>query len=147
MIQLGLMEKNQVILVTGVFDLLHSEHVEFLKSAKALGDYLIVGVESDVRVQKLKGEGRPIQTADIRKTTIEALGFVDKVVILPNQFETDEEHLQLLKSIKPAILAVSSHTPHLNVKQRLMKIVGGKVVIVRQHNPSVSTTKTLQKMQ
>ena len=136
-----------IILVTGVFDLLHTEHVEFLKSAKTLGDYLIVGIESDVRVRKLKGEGRPIQTADIRKVTIEAMGFVDEVVILPNQFETDEEHLQLLKSIKPAILAVSSHPPHLDVKRRLMKLVGGTVAIVRRHNPNVSTTKTLQKKQ
>ena len=141
------MEKNQVILVTGVFDLLHSEHIAFLQEARGLGGKLIVGIESDERVKKLKGEGRPVQTANDRKKCIEALGFVDMVIVLPNQFETDDDHLQLLKSIKPAILAVSSHTPHLNVKQRLMKIVGGKVVIVRQHNPSVSTTKTLQKMQ
>ncbi len=139
--------KKRVILVTGVFDLLHSEHIEFLKSAKALGEQLVVGIESDNRVRKLKGEGRPVQTAVVRKKMIEALGFVDEVIILPNLFETDEDHLQLLKSIKPAILAVSSHTPHLNSKRRLMNSVGGMVVIVRKHNPNVSTTKTLQKTQ
>ncbi len=139
--------ENKTILVTGVFDLLHAEHIAFLKCAKALGERLVVGVESDERVRKLKGESRPAQTETVRKQAIEKLGFVDEVMILPTQFETDAEHLHLLQQVKPAILAVSSHTPHLTVKRRLMKQVGGKVVVVRQQNVDVSTTKILQKMQ
>ncbi len=134
-----------VILVTGVFDLLHSEHIGFLKSAKALGGRLVVGIESDERVKKLKGEGRPVQSAAERKKALVALEFVDEVIILPIQFETDSDHLRLLKLVKPDILAVSSHTPHLTSKRQLMKKVGGKVVVVRKHNPSISTTKILQK--
>lgn len=138
---------NKTILVTGVFDLLHEEHIAFLVSAKALGERLVVGIESDLRVRKLKGEGRPIQTEQVRKNAIEKLGFVDETMILPIRFETDADHLRLLQLVKPAILAVSSHTPHLAVKRRLMKQVGGKVVVVRQQNVNVSTTKILQKMQ
>jgi len=139
--------KKTIILVTGVFDLLHSEHVAFLQNAKDLGGRLVVGIESDSRVRKLKGEGRPVQSALERKKTLIALKFVDKVFILPNQFETESDHLHLLKLVKPDILAVSSHTPHLDVKRRLMKQVGGKVVVVRNHNPNISTTKILQKNQ
>ncbi len=139
--------KITIILVTGVFDLLHSEHVAFLQNAKDLGGRLFVGIESDLRVRKLKGEGRPVQSALERKKALIALKFVDKVFILPNQFETESDHLHLLKFVKPDILAVSSHTPHLDVKRRLMKRVGGKVAVVRNHNPSISTTKILQKNQ
>jgi len=134
---------KKVILVTGVFDLLHLEHVAFLKKAKALGGNLVVGIESDERVKMLKGESRPIQSAKDRMRAIEALGYVDAVFVLPTQFEAEEEHLQLLKEIKPAILAVSSHTPHLDSKRRLMKTIGGKVVVVHKHNPRVSTSKLL----
>ncbi len=136
-----------IILVTGVFDLLHSEHVAFLQNAKDLGGRLVVGIESDSRVRKLKGEGRPVQLALERKNALVALEFVDEVIILPDQFETESDHLRLLKLVKPDILAVSSHTPHLDVKRRLMKQVGGKVVVVRNHNPYISTTKILQKNQ
>ena len=138
---------KKAILVTGVFDLLHSEHIGFLKSAKALGGCLVVGIESDLRVRKLKGEGRPVQSALERKKALIALKFVDKVFVLPNQFETEPDHLRLLKLVKPDILAVSSHTPHLISKRQLMKKVGGKVVVVRKHNPSISTTKILQNKQ
>lgn len=141
-----LMNRNR-ILVTGVFDLLHSEHVAFLQNAKDLGGRLVVGIESDSRVRKLKGEGRPVQSEVERKNALANLKFVDEVFILPNQFETEPDHLRLLKVVKPDILAVSSHTPHLDVKRRLMKQVGGKVVVVRNHNPNISTTKILQNNQ
>ena len=138
------MKKNKRVLVTGVFDLLHQEHRAFLRNAKALGDELVVGVESDWRVKQLKGEGRPIQTAAQRVEAIKNLGIADRVVVLPEQFNKPQQHLNFLKQIRPQLLAVSSHTPHLLEKQRLMSKIGGKVVVVRQHNPQISTTKQLE---
>lgn len=139
-------QQQRRILATGVFDILHAEHISFLEKAKQLG-YLIVGLESDVRVRALKGEGRPINAQEIRKDNIEALGLADEVFILPEKFDTNEDRFRLLVEIKPDILAVSANTPHLESKARLMQEIGGTVQVVHQHNPALSTTLILQSQQ
>ncbi len=131
------------VLVTGVFDVLHEEHLIFLKKAKSLGDYLLVGVESDVRVAQMKGENRPINTQLVRVSQLEKLKIADEVFILPEAFNKPEQHIELIKKIKPKYLAVSSHTKHLEEKQQILEAHGGKVVIVHNHNPKISTTKIL----
>lgn len=136
---------GKVVLVTGVFDILHQEHHNFLKKAKALGERLIVGIESDVRVRQLKGSGRPIHTQSVRAANVTALGLADEVFILPEAFSKPEHHRALLSQIKPDILAVSSHSPHVDKKQALMQEIGGTVVVAHQHNPKISTTILLQK--
>jgi rfaE bifunctional protein nucleotidyltransferase chain/domain len=134
-------QQQKIVLVTGVFDLFHQEHRHFLEKAKQAGDVLIVGVESDVRVRQLKGEGRPIQNQATRVEQIETSGFADLVFILPEQFSGPADHERLISEIRPAVLAVSSHTPHLEKKSLILEKFGGKVVIVHQHNPEISTTK------
>ena len=132
------------VLATGVFDLLHSEHKKFLQQAKKIGDIFIVGVEPDSRVQKMKGKGRPLQPQDIRMQQLQSLPYVDKVLLLPEDFGEFEVRDAFLRKIKPDILAVSSSTPNLSSKRRIMKRFGGKVIIVLPHNPQVSTTKVLE---
>jgi len=136
--------KRPVVLVTGVFDLLHTEHIKFLKKAKALGGDLIIGVESDERVRQMKGAGRPIQSAGQRVRQILALKLTDKVVVLPIEFHLPQQHQQFLEQVKPDILAVSSHTPHLEQKRQLMAKIGGRVIVVHEHNPKISTTKQIE---
>ena len=130
------------VLATGVFDVLHEEHVKFLFAAKQLGE-LIVGIESDARVSRIKGSARPINPAEVRMQNLIDLGIANEVFVLPEQFDEEADHRALLKSIKPHILAVSSHSLHQNKKARLMKEIGGRVEVVHQHNPSVSTSKLL----
>lgn len=130
-------------LITGVFDVLHEEHVAFLRKAKGLGGRLIVGIESDARVRRLKGVGRPVNSQKKRQEALERLQIADEVFVLPERFDTPDDHRQLLAQVRPDILAVSSHSPHIDKKSRLMQEIGGKVVIVHQHNPAVSTTKML----
>jgi cytidyltransferase-like protein len=139
-------KKQKIVLVTGVFDLLHYAHRQFLLKAKAQGEVLIVGLESDVRVRQLKGEGRPVHTQVERQRQIENLGIADLVFILPEQFSQPADHQALITTIKPQVLAVSSHSPHLDRKQAVMDLVGGQVKIVMQHDPSISTTLLLQQM-
>lgn len=132
-----------VVLVTGVFDVLHSEHIAFLNKAKAHGDLLIIGIESDKRVEQIKGKGRPIHTADDRVWALLKLGVSDQVFILPDSFATPDDHLNLIKAVKPNILAVSSHTKHLDKKTQILASVNGVVKIVHEHNPNISTTQIL----
>lgn len=136
---------HTIVLATGVFDLLHDEHTLFLEKASQVGNVLIVGLESDKRVKKLKGDDRPIWNQDKRKAAVEQLPFVTAAFVLPEQFSTPEDHQQLIRAIQPNILAVSSHSPHLEAKQRIMNLVNGEVRVVHEHNPKVSTTKLVGK--
>lgn len=136
-------KKTEKVLATGVFDILHQEHINFLKKAKALG-YLVVGLESDLRVREMKGEGRPVNPQDIRKGNIEALGIADEVLILPETFASPEERKNFLVKLQPTVLAVSSNSPHLENKARLMQEIGGRLEVVHQFNPEFSTTKIIE---
>lgn len=135
-----------IVLATGVFDLLHGEHKNFLKKAKKAGDFLIVGIESDVRVRYIKGKGRPIESQKKRMKKIAEIHEVDEVFILPEEFNNPSEHMTLIKKIMPSILAVSANTPKLERKKELMKSIGGKVIVVHEHNPEVSTTRIIGKL-
>lgn len=132
------------ILVTGVFDVLHSEHKKLLSAAKKLGGILLVGVETDARVSQLKGPGRPVNSLRVRLKNLQQLGIADKVFALPKQFNDLNHFSALINQIRPDILAVSNSTPHLAVKRRIMKQFAGRVVIVLPHNPKISTTKLLK---
>ncbi len=133
-----------VVLVTGCFDILHSEHIKFLTAAKAVGDILLVGVESDQRVSQLKGLNRPVNSLKTRLKNLRQLGIADKVFSLPEKFSSPKDHLALINQIKPDILAVSSSTPHLATKRRIMKQFAGQVKIVLTHNPQISTSRMLK---
>lgn len=135
------MSANYTVLVTGVFDILHQEHRVFLAKAKALGGRLVVGIESDVRVRQIKGEGRPINSQARRRQQLLDLGLADEVFILPEQFSRSADHERLIATWQPKYLAVSSHTAHLDKKRALVEKYGGEVVVVHQHNPDISTTK------
>lgn len=132
---------RKLILATGFFDLLHDEHIAFLKKAREQGDILIVAVESDARARKLKGKGRPVQTQSTRAKNL--LSLVDFVILLPDNFNTPESHRLLIQSVYPDILAVSSHTKYQEEKANLVQEFGGKLVVVHTHNPNISTTQLI----
>ena len=132
------------VLATGCFDVLHAEHKKFLRAAKKLGGRLLVGVETDTRVKQLKGYNRPVNQLTVRLRALQQLGIADQVFALPNQFNNLNHFTALIKRIKPDILGVSSSTPNLTIKRRIMKRAGGRVVIVLPHNPKISTTAMLK---
>jgi len=148
---------HKLVLVTGFFDLLHSEHINFLQKAREEGDILIVAVESDTRARHLKGEGRPIETQSVRAKNLlsltepiestETRKVVDFVILLPDNFNTPDAHKSLIQAVHPDILAVSSHTKHQEKKSQLVTEFGGKLVVVHLHNPAISTTKIIAKNQ
>lgn len=139
-------ELKRVVLVTGVFDLLHQEHLNFLRKARAAGNYLVVGIESDSRVRKMKGPDRPVEGQQLRLQKVMDTSFVDEVAILPEAFYLPEHHRSLLALIRPHILAISSHTPYQEPKRQLVELFGGQLRIVHEHNPEVSTSKIIESM-
>jgi cytidyltransferase-like protein len=137
-------QKNRtLILATGVFDVLHQEHRNFLGAAKAVGDVLIIGLETDRRVKVIKGVDRPVNNQETRKANLSAWHLANAVFILPEDFHLAHRREELIKLLRPKILAVSSHTEHLEEKARVMGLIGGEVRVVYQHNPETSTTKLL----
>jgi len=90
---------KKIVFTNGCFDIVHAGHVLYLESAKNLGDVLIVGVNSDASVQRLKGDSRPIIPQEERTVVLGALESVDYVVI----FDEDTPY-ELIKQIKPNIL-------------------------------------------
>jgi D-beta-D-heptose 7-phosphate kinase/D-beta-D-heptose 1-phosphate adenosyltransferase len=92
------------VFVNGTFDILHPGHVLLLNTARSLGDYLIVAIDSDSRVSKLKGSNRPINNAGDRRAMLSNLKAVDEVQI----FDSDEELTMLVKQFRPDVMMVGS---------------------------------------
>ncbi len=135
-------KNNQaVVLVTGVFDVLHEEHRLFLTKAKQQGDVLVVGLESDVRVSSLKGLNRPINHIRKRLDQIDAFPFVDSVFELP----VVSDWLLFMKQTNPNIYCVSSQSPFMENKKFVCQQVGVELRVVHQHNPQVSSTQMIKK--
>lgn len=132
-------------LVTGVFDLLHEEHFVFLKKAKNLADFLLVGLESDARVKQMKGADRPINSQEIRLENLQKLGIADFIFILPEQFSNSENHRALIAKIKPNFMAISSNTLFQNEKSKILAEFSAKLVVVHDFNPEFSSSKIINK--
>lgn len=128
----------KIVLVGGCFDILHFGHINFLREAKKHGDYLVVALESDENVRRMKGDHRPIHTQIQRKEMLEALKFVDEVKMLP-PMKTDEDYNDLVQEIKPQIIAITEGDPILDKKQNQASSIGAELVIIPKiHTPSTS---------
>ena len=92
-----------VVFTNGCFDLIHRGHIELLKAAKSAGDVLLVGINSDGSVRKLKGAGRPVIAEEDRAVIIDALAMVDHVTLFD-----DDTPLLLVTKLKPDVLVKGS---------------------------------------
>jgi len=122
-----LREKNKKIVFTnGCFDILHAGHVRYLESAKACGDYLIIGLNSDASVRTLKGESRPINSEEDRAEVIGALRAVDDVVIFG-----DETAENLIAKVRPDVYVKGGdYTLETLPEAKIVLSYGGKVEFI-----------------
>ncbi len=124
-----------------MFDLLHSGHIDVLTAARATADALIVGVNSDESVRRLKGSTRPVRTDAERAYVLAALECVDLVVIFP-----EDTPLNLVKHIKPDVIVKGGdYSEETIVGAAEVKEWGGKVVVV-PITPGHSTTAIIRKL-
>jgi rfaE bifunctional protein nucleotidyltransferase chain/domain len=125
-----------VVFVNGTFDILHPGHIQLLNTARSLGDYLIVAIDSDERVRQLKGPSRPINIEQDRKLMLENLKAVSEVMI----FNSDKELEMIVNECSPAVMMVGSDW-------RGKTIVGGqyaKHIEYFERIDEYSSTKTVQ---
>jgi rfaE bifunctional protein nucleotidyltransferase chain/domain len=115
---------ERIVFTNGVFDLLHRGHAEYLAAARALGERLVVGVNSDASVRRLKGPGRPIVAAADRAALLEALACVDLAVIFD-----DDTPARLIEAVRPdALVKGGDWAVERIVGRELVESYGGRVL-------------------
>lgn len=134
---------RKLVFTNGCFDLLHAGHVRYLQQARALGDALVVGLNSDRSVRELKGEGRPLNAQDDRAEVLAALGCVDFVVIFDGKRATE-----LLRAVRPHVYAKGGDytTDSLDPEERAALESCGAEIKILPLVPGRSTTALLGKI-
>ncbi len=134
-------EGKKIVFTNGCFDILHAGHVDYLEKAKKLGDILVVGLNSDLSISRIKGNKRPILEEDLRKKVLEGLKAVDLVII----FNEDTPE-RVIKEIKPDILVKGGDWDIESiVGADFVKSYGGKVKTI-DFTYDISTTKIIKRI-
>lgn len=134
-------QRGRVVFTNGVFDLIHPGHVDVLLGARRCGDALVVGLNSDASVKRLKGPERPVRSEAERGYVLAAMAMVDAVVI----FEQDTP-LELVTHLRPDVLVKGGdYTEATIVGAREVRSWGGDVVVVPL-TPGQSTTSIIERL-
>ena len=132
---------GRVVFTNGVFDLLHPGHVDILTAARSHGDAMIVGVNTDASVKRLKGPTRPVRSEAERVYVLAALEAVDCVVLFD-----DDTPLELVRAVRPGVVVKGGdYSEETIVGATEVKSWGGEVVVVPL-TPGQSTTSIIEKL-
>lgn len=119
-------QNRKIVFTNGCFDLLHKGHIEYLSKARDLGDVLIIGLNTDDSVKRLKGDGRPLQDEQTRALILSSLRFVEAVCLFAE--DTPQE---LIEAIQPDVLVKGGdYTEDKIVGADIVKAAGGEVVTI-----------------
>ena len=132
---------KKVVFTNGCFDILHRGHVTYLNEAKAQGDFLIVGLNSDDSVKRLKGPERPINSEEDRKFVLENLKAIDAVVIF-----TEDTPYNLIKEISPNVLVKGGDWSVDQIVGSDLVMANGGEVKSLNFVDGFSTTKTISQI-
>lgn len=137
-----LKEQNKKLVFTnGCFDILHRGHVEYLKQAKSLGDYLVIGLNSDSSVKKIKGDMRPINNEKDRAYVLNNLKMVNAVVVF-----SEDTPYNIIKEIIPDLLVKGGDWSEENIVGSDIVIKAGGKVVSLKYVDDYSTTSTVNKL-
>ena len=133
--------RGRVVFTNGVFDLLHPGHIDVISQARDQGDALLVGLNSDASVRRLKGPARPVRNEAERAYVLAALSDVDAVVIFG-----EDTPLELIRHLRPDVLVKGGdYEPDTVVGRDDVESWGGRVIIVPLR-PGQSTTSIIEKV-
>ncbi|HUQ96147.1 MAG TPA: D-glycero-beta-D-manno-heptose 1-phosphate adenylyltransferase [Chitinophagaceae bacterium] len=133
---------KKIVFTNGCFDILHSGHMASLSEAAGYGDVLLVGINADSSVKKLKGENRPVNNEQSRALIIASLAVVDSVII----FE-EETPLNLVNAVKPDVLVKGGDYKVEDIAGAAEVLSWGGQVIINPIIPGFSTTDIIDKIQ
>lgn len=137
----GIFPGATVVFTNGCFDILHPGHVDYLERARALGTHLVIGVNSDASVRRLKGPTRPINDEHSRSRVLAALDCVDQIVI----FDEDTPW-ELIKKLRPQVLVKGGDWPVEQIVGRELVQERGGQVLSLPLLPGYSTTNIIQRI-
>ncbi|HAJ56224.1 MAG TPA: D-glycero-beta-D-manno-heptose 1-phosphate adenylyltransferase [Candidatus Omnitrophica bacterium] len=135
-------KKRKVVFTNGCFDILHVGHIKYLAQARQKGDLLVVGLNSDLSVKKIKGIDRPINTQNDRAEVLAALESVDFVVIF-----NEDTPLKLIEAIKPHVLVKGGDWKKDEIVGSAQVLSRGGKVFVIPYVKNRSTTGLIKKIQ
>ena len=133
---------KKIVFTNGCFDILHRGHVAYLNEAKALGDVLVVGLNSDASVKRLKGSERPVNSEQDRKFVLENLKSVDFVEVF-----SEDTPLNLIKKVMPNILVKGGDWKIEQIVGSKEVLANGGQVLSLNFIDGFSTTSTINKIQ
>lgn len=134
-------KEEKIVFTNGCFDILHRGHVEYLSQAATLGTKLIVGLNTDLSVKRLKGESRPVNDEQARALLLSSLLFVDQVVLF-----AEDTPLELIRYIQPDVLVKGKdYEPEKIVGYDIVKAKNGEIVTI-DLTEGFSTTSILKKI-
>jgi D-beta-D-heptose 7-phosphate kinase/D-beta-D-heptose 1-phosphate adenosyltransferase len=134
-------QRGRVVFTNGVFDLLHPGHVDVLTGARRCGDALIVGLNSDDSVRRLKGPERPVRTEAERAYVLAALEAVDAVVVF-----SEDTPLDLVRRVTPDVIVKGGDYTESSVVGAAEVRAGGGEVVIIPLTPHQSTTAIIEKL-
>lgn len=132
---------EKVVFSNGCFDIIHAGHVDYLEKAKQKGDHLIVGLNTDDSVRRIKGKNRPIVDEVSRSRVLAALAFVDAVVLF-----NEDTPIELIKSLKPDILVKGKDYDISNIVGADIVLQNGGKVETIELTQGLSTTSVINKI-
>ena len=137
----ALLRGRKVVLANGCFDILHVGHLRYLEGARALGEVLLVAINSDVSVRRIKDPGQPLLTQDERVSLVSAIRFVDYVVLF------DEPDVsRILEVLKPAIHAKGTDYTEQTVPERAKVLEYGGAVRIAGDEKNHSTRDIIERI-
>ncbi len=117
---------HKIVFTNGCFDVLHRGHIEYLAQAASKGDVMVIGLNTDNSVRKLKGENRPVQDEKSRAAILASLQFVDKVILFD-----EETPYSLIEKIQPDVLVKGAdYKPEEIVGYDIVKAKGGEIISI-----------------
>ncbi|MEI8175637.1 MAG: D-glycero-beta-D-manno-heptose 1-phosphate adenylyltransferase, partial [Candidatus Omnitrophota bacterium] len=132
---------KKVVFTNGCFDLLHRGHIDYLRKARSLGDCLVIGVNSDASVRRLKGAERPITAQADRAEILASLEFVTYVTIF-----NEDTPLQLITALRPDVIVKGGDwDPRSIIGGDFVRSYGGRVAVIK-YRAGYSTTGILKKV-
>lgn len=137
---------ERIVFTNGCFDILHAGHVRYLAQAKALGDRLVVGLNSDASIKRLKGESRPVNPLDERATVLASLASVDWVLPFGDDLSENDTPLQLILQVKPDVLVKGGDYRIDTIVGASEVLAGGGEVKVLQFVDGCSTSNIISKI-
>jgi len=134
-------KEYKIVFTNGCFDILHLGHIDYLSKARQLGDFLIIGLNTDKSVRKIKGNNRPVNNQEARAVLLASLSCVDAIILFDEETPYD-----LINIVQPDILVKGSdYKPHEIVGADILEKSGGKIETI-DFLEGYSTTAIIKKL-